>query len=884
MSGTSRYEIDIIANNKAATALGKTDKQLKKIQGSSKKVNSNFNAMKIAAGAAAAAFAGFKLGKAFLDTAKQFEQLNIQLKFITGSAEDGAKALKTVEEAAGRSAFSLEDMANAAPLLLTVSSIDQLSDSLDMTGDIAAATGLSFEEVAGQLQRAMSGGIAAADMFREKGVKSLLGFQEGVQYTAEQTEKMIREAFENGTTSVKGAAAEMALTFTGQVSMMGDAWLQFKKTTMESGLFPALKKQLGDVQTFLDKNKEAIDEMAVALGEGLAAAVLKIADAIKFIAKHSDLFLIAAKGLVLLKLAGWAVKAAMAMRTLAIGMAGVLGMSGVGWAAVATGLAAVTATTLAMNKAFGETTEEFDGDELEAKIKSTKERLEELRTANSKLEKDLVDSNLGSPMVDFTIDIDNAANGFDQLGDQIIKVPDLVDGITDAMMRNSAEVLLLEQDLKDLEEQFKKTPEGFTGIGPIKITGGPENEIAKEISVATGHLSHMQDVAFDVHDEMSKNFIPTITTSTDMLSHMSKIAFNVHDVMAEKFIPTITTSTDMLSHMTPVIDTTVNAIDIMADAALRGGLGFLSFNAPVVEVTNTLVHATDIMGEATEAALRLKTELEEQAFAIQSLQDRYDPLSAAMRKTEEDLVEAAELFKGREDMQEYKDLLEDIAAKQFKLQQRMDGTNKAIGRSAKEFKKATEDMRTDSEKFVDGFNDDFNKRFADGLVNGTLGFETFAGSLKSMLSDLLTDFMNGGTLFQDIMKMFGGLFGGGSKPFDVMGLFGGGMMPGPMPYLQTGFAGGGMAPGPFDYFADGGRLGAGKMGIAGEAGPELITGPANILSNKESFGNGGDKPQINITIQAIDTQTGTEFLLKNRKQVEGIIQSAYNKRGKQGIY
>jgi len=340
----------------------------------------------------------------------------------------------------------------------------------------------------------------------------------------------------------------------------------------------------------------------------------------------------------------------------------------------------------------------------------------------------------------------------------------------------------------------------------------------------------------------------------------------------------------MLSHMTPVIDTTVNAIDIMADAALRGGLGFLSFNAPVVEVTNTLVHATDIMGEATEAALRLKTELEEQAFAIQSLQDRYDPLSAAMRKTEEDLVEAAELFKGREDMQEYKDLLEDIAAKQFKLQQRMDGTNKAIGRSAKEFKKATEDMRTDSEKFVDGFNDDFNKRFADGLVNGTLGFETFAGSLKSMLSDLLTDFMNGGTLFQDIMKMFGGLFGGGSKPFDVMGLFGGGMMPGPMPYLQTGFAGGGMAPGPFDYFADGGRLGAGKMGIAGEAGPELITGPANILSNKESFGNGGDKPQINITIQAIDTQTGTEFLLKNRKQVEGIIQSAYNKRGKQGIY
>ena len=43
-------------------------------------------------------------------------------------------------------------------------------------------------------------------------------------------------------------------------------------------------------------------------------------------------------------------------------------------------------------------------------------------------------------------------------------------------------------------------------------------------------------------------------------------------------------------------------------------------------------------------------------------------------------------------------------------------------------------------------------------------------------------------------------------------------------------------------------------------------------------------PAVNITIQAIDTQSGTEFLLKNKKSVESIIQGAYNRRGKQGIY
>ena len=869
MSGSSRYEIDIIANNKAATALGKTDKQLKKIQGSSKKVNSNFNAMKIAAGAAAAAFAGFKLGKAFLDTAKQFEQLNIQLKYITGNAADGAKALDIVEAAASRSAFSMEQMANAAPLLLTVGTIDQLAESLDMTGDIAAATGLSFEEVAGQLQRAMSGGIAAADMFREKGVKSLLGFQEGVQYSAAETEKMIREAFANSTTTIAGASKEMANTFSGQVSMMGDAWLQFKKTTMESGLFPALKKELGNVQTFLDNNKERIDEIAVALGEGLAAAVLKIGDAIEFIAKHSDKFATAAKILVGIKLASWAVKAAMAMRNLSIGMAAVLGMSGVGWAAIAAGLVAVTATTLALNTAFGETGDAYEDGELESKINSTKERLEELKKANERLEKDLMQSNLGQPMVDFTVDIDSATNGFKQLGDMVIEIPDLVDGITESMMRNSAEVLLLEQELKDLEEQMTKTlsSDGTSWAADAKQTADAYSDVADAVGEA---------------DKSYKNLATTLGNivevgATSNLSFFEPMMSAV-EIMQNSFIPAITTSTDMLSHMARTAYETISPIEIMQQAFYSSGTDMLSHNAPAVQVyTEKVMHATDIMGQATEAALKLKNELAEQASELQTLQDRYDPLSASMRRINEDLVEAKELYdEGAMSGAEYAKVVRDISVAQGKLQDRMEGTNKT-------FKKTTEDMRTDSEKFVDGFNKDFNRKFADGLVNGTLGFQTFAGSLKKMLADLLNDFLNGGNMFKELMKLFGGgSSGGGFNIADIVG--GGGMKPGPMPYLQQAPMIAGPIAGLLPQFANGGRLGAGKLGIAGEAGPEIITGPANIMSNEDSFGNSGDKPQVNITIQAIDTQTGTEFLLKNRKQVEGIIQSAYNKRGKQGIY
>ena len=46
----------------------------------------------------------------------------------------------------------------------------------------------------------------------------------------------------------------------------------------------------------------------------------------------------------------------------------------------------------------------------------------------------------------------------------------------------------------------------------------------------------------------------------------------------------------------------------------------------------------------------------------------------------------------------------------------------------------------------------------------------------------------------------------------------------------------------------------------------------------------GGTTQVVFNINAIDTQTGTQFLLDNKKQIEGIIQNAYTRRGRQGIY
>ncbi len=166
--------------------------------------------------------------------------------------------------------------------------------------------------------------------------------------------------------------------------------------------------------------------------------------------------------------------------------------------------------------------------------------------------------------------------------------------------------------------------------------------------------------------------------------------------------------------------------------------------------------------------------------------------------------------------------------------------------------------------YMEEFNKSFNDIIADGLVEGNLSFDSFAGLWKSTLKDLISDTLNGGNMLSDIMGGLGGLFGGSGG--------GGGLWSG----ISSLFGG---------WFADGGYLPSGKFGIAGEAGPEIVTGPARIMSNEESFGGGGGSaPAVNININAISTQTGTEFLLNNKKQIEGIIQNAYNRRGKQGIY
>ena len=56
-------------------------------------------------------------------------------------------------------------------LAVVADNAEELAELLKITGNVATITGLDFQTTASQIQRAFAGGIASADIFREKGVR-----------------------------------------------------------------------------------------------------------------------------------------------------------------------------------------------------------------------------------------------------------------------------------------------------------------------------------------------------------------------------------------------------------------------------------------------------------------------------------------------------------------------------------------------------------------------------------------------------------------------------------------------------------------------------------------------------------------------------------------
>lgn len=268
-----RIEADMADLRKDLQRIGtETERTTNKMQDSFAKVG---RAMAALGGAAAVS----GLVKGFIQTGQEVENLGVRFNTLFGSVEEGSKAFDVLAHYASQVPFSLQDIQRgAAPLATVGKDAKTLGQLMKLTGNIAAASGMSFEEASQNVQRALTAGINSADMFRERGVSAMAGFEAGTSYSIDETVKKLNEAFGVGG-KYDGITDDLANTTTGALSMLGDSWFSFSRSVAESGLNESFRALVNEVKALLD----SVRPMAVILGQSLGLAFTALAKAVKFV-------------------------------------------------------------------------------------------------------------------------------------------------------------------------------------------------------------------------------------------------------------------------------------------------------------------------------------------------------------------------------------------------------------------------------------------------------------------------------------------------------------------------------------------------------------------------------------------------------------------------
>ena len=331
---TKKVNIDIVAKDKSQRAL-------KGVQGS-------LDGVKKAVFNVRNAFLGLGAGlviRNLVNTGKELENLQVRLKFLLKDTNEGAKAFDNMVKFASKVPFSLEEIQAGSGILATVTdNADDLQNMLEITGNVAAVTGLDFRTASEQIQRSFSAGIGAADLFREKGVRNMLGFKAGATVSIEETVQAFEDVF--GSNGRFGSSTdELAQTLEGTLSMINDKVFLFKKTLLDAGFFAELKSQFGDLNKFLEQNEETLQDIAESIGRGLAKTVVAFAESVKILADNFHLLKGAVAGFVAFKLAVLIPKITKAIGLLRIQTVGLVALTG------PKGLALIGASFVAMEVA-----------------------------------------------------------------------------------------------------------------------------------------------------------------------------------------------------------------------------------------------------------------------------------------------------------------------------------------------------------------------------------------------------------------------------------------------------------------------------------------------------------------------------------------------------
>ena len=252
----------------------------------------------------------------------------------------------------------------------------------------------------------------------------------------------------------------------------------------------------------------------------------------------------------------------------------------------------------------------------------------------------------------------------------------------------------------------------------------------------------------------------------------------------------------------------------------------------------------------------------------------------------------------------YIETLEGIIEAQKKTREDADKVNKALGEQGEAFKKSEVTVENFKKTFEETFDkafekfspvqegvnllissfETFKRGVGDAFADAILGAKSFAESLqevgRAIVRQLISGIIQLGLqifVFDEIEKALRRIKGEQDNLNTALGIELG---------LRTALAfftgGGSMFAG---FFAEGGKIPAGKFGIVGEQGPELIGGPGTVtpLNTTQMTTSSEGDVNINFNINTIDARGFDELLVSRRATISGIINQGLNRQGRTAL-
>ena len=427
----------------------------------------------------------------------------------------------------------------------------------------------------------------------------------------------------------------------------------------------------------------------------------------------------------------------------------------------------------------------------------------------------------------------------DDKKDKILTFSDHYKTMSDAVEKNIKIMQFNSQILNDVESQYAR---GVIGLGQY-------NEFKKQLGVTTKELAKNFS---QLLEELKLNSSKTIeTTAQNMKLYQALIKAGAGaDVLKEAF-----SSLNIAVESLPFDQQIAHYQSLIANNDATA--------ASTLKLRDALLAEGATREQLTEAGFSFAEAKEKEKTFNETLIEQYKEQAKELKNVETALANVSVLAKQAGVDEKF---LTDT------LEEQRDTIQESLG-IYQEKALTTADIIQEGFK---GMSSSISKELATAIRTGESMMDAlsnvFSRTLDNILQQILESQIN--SALGQLFNVSGG--GGGGGGFNLGNLITG--------FLGTPTVGAPMGGLTLPGRANGGPTKGGSPYIVGERGPELFVPntTGKVVSNEE-LNSGSDAPIINFNINAMDTQTGVEFLIKNKPQIINMVTQGYNQRGRAGI-